>query len=114
MQIVDKIKKRLIRDELNIGDKIPSQRELAQQLKVNPNTVQRAYNEMETLGIVETLRGQGTFIRNKPEMLEEIREEMVEGIMKGFFHDIKSLGYGDEEIIDLINKWRIKIREEDK
>lgn len=69
---------------------------------------------METLGIVETLRGQGTFIRNKPEMLEEIRREMVEGIMKGFFNDMKSLGYEDEEIIDLINKWRIEVREEDK
>ncbi|HZX21608.1 MAG TPA: GntR family transcriptional regulator [Clostridia bacterium] len=112
LQIVDKIKKRLIRNELNIGDKIPSQRELAQQLKVNPNTVQRAYNEMETMGMVKTLRGQGTFICDKPEMLEEIKEDMVEDIMVRFFHDIKSLGYEDEEVKDLINKWQIKLEGE--
>ena len=109
---MDKIKKQLIRKELNIGDKIPSQRELAQQLKVNPNTVQRAYNEMETMGMVKTLRGQGTFICDKPEMLGEIKEDMVEDIMIRFFQDIKSLGYEDEEVKDLINKWQIKLEGE--
>jgi GntR family transcriptional regulator len=101
----------LIKKELDIGDKIPSQRELAQQLKVNPNTVQRAYNEMETTGMVKTLRGQGTFICNKPEMLREIKEEMTEDIMGRFFHDIKSLGYENEEITDLVNKWQNKLKE---
>lgn len=114
LQIVDKIKKQLIRKELNMGDKIPSQRELAQRLKVNPNTVQRAYGEMETIGLVETLRGQGTFICNRPEILEEIKEEMLEEIMTRFFSEIRSLGYEDETIIDLINKWQIKLREEKK
>jgi GntR family transcriptional regulator len=101
----------LIKKELDIGDKIPSQRELAQQLKVNPNTVQRAYNEMETMGMVKTLRGQGTFICNKPEMLGEIKEEMTEDIMRRFLHDIKSLGYENEEIADLVNKWQSKLKE---
>ncbi|HZK56907.1 MAG TPA: GntR family transcriptional regulator [Clostridia bacterium] len=114
LQIVDKIKGQLIRNELNIGDKIPSQRELAQRLKVNPNTVQRAYNEMEIMGMVETLRGQGTFICKKPEMLKEIKEEMLENIMGRFFHDIKSLGYEDEEIVDLIDRWQIKLGEGEK
>ncbi len=64
--------------------------------------------------MVETLRGQGTFIRKKPEMLKEIKEEMLENIMGRFFHDIKSLGYEDEEIVDLINKWQIKLGEGEK
>ena len=66
---------------------------------------------MEAMGIVETLRGQGTFIRNKPGMLKEIKEEMVRDIMRKFFNDIKSLGYEDNEIMDLINKWQIKLKE---
>lgn len=66
---------------------------------------------METMGMVKTLRGQGTFICDKPEMLGEIKEEMIEGIMKRFFHDIKSLGYEGEEITDLINKWQIRLEE---
>lgn len=66
------------------------------------------------MGMVKTLRGQGTFICKKPEMLEEIKEEMVEDIMVRFLHDIKSLGYEDEEVRDLINKWQIKLREGEK
>jgi GntR family transcriptional regulator len=58
-QIIDDYKKKLIRGELKGGDRIPSQREYADMVKVNPNTVQRAYREMEAMKMVETVRGQG-------------------------------------------------------
>ena len=45
--------------------------------QVNPNTIQRAYREMEQSGLVETLRGQGTFVRNDASMVEDIRKEMA-------------------------------------
>ncbi len=112
LQIIDYIKKQLIRGELNIGDKILSQREFAQQLKVNPNTVQRAYREMESMNLVETIRGQGTFICNRPDMLDEIKEEMAENIMRSFFHEIESLGYKDEKVLDLVSKWQKRLKEE--
>ena len=88
LQIIDEVKKQLIRGELKIGDKIISHRESAQKMKVNPNTVQRAYREMEMMNLVETLRGQGTFICNRPEMLEEIKEEMAEKIMRSFLKEM--------------------------
>ncbi|QUH26522.1 GntR family transcriptional regulator [Serpentinicella alkaliphila] len=112
LQIIDEVKKQLIRGELKIGDKIISQREYAQKMKVNPNTVQRAYREMEIMNLVETLRGQGTFICNRPEMLEEIKEEMAEKIMRSFLMEMKSIGYSDEKTINLIKQWQIKINEE--
>ena len=57
LQMVDEVKKALVRGELSPGDKIPSLKERAQMSKVNPNTVQRAYQEMERERLTETLRG---------------------------------------------------------
>jgi len=109
IQIMDEIKKQIIRRELKPGDKILSQREFAQEAKVNPNTVQRAYKEMENLNIVETIRGQGTFICNRPGILEEIKSEMAGEILDNFFKEIRSLGFNNEEITQLINNWIEKV-----
>ena len=104
MQIIDEFKKSLARGELAQGDKIPSQRELAQKIKVNPNTVQKSYQEMERIGLVETLRGQGTFITKEPKILENIRDEMVRAAMKNFFREMYSLGYQPKEIMGILAK----------
>jgi len=112
LQIIENIKKQLIRGELNIGDKIISQREYAQKMKVNPNTVQRAYREMENMNLVETLRGQGTFICKRPEMLDQIKEEMAENIMRNFLSEMKSIGFSDEKTISLVKQWQVKINKE--
>ena len=58
------------------GDKLLSVRDLARDAKTNPNTVQRAYMELERIGIVETQRGQGTFIRATPGLAKEVRSEV--------------------------------------
>ena len=55
LQIIRYIKQKVVRGELNPGDTIPSRREMAQILKVNPNTVQKSYKEMEEMGIINTL-----------------------------------------------------------
>lgn len=112
LQIIDDIKKQLIRGDLKVGDKVISQREYAQKMKVNPNTVQRAYREMESMNIVETIRGQGTFISNRPEMLEEIKSEMAENILRFFINEMRSLGFDDEKTMDLVRKWQTILREE--
>ncbi len=61
-QIIDYILKKLASGEFSAGSKLPSQREMAKVLSVNPNTVQRAYREMEIKDLVETRRGLGTFV----------------------------------------------------
>ena len=62
MQIADKIIQQMVRHELKSGAKLPSVREMAIQTGVNPNTIQRTYAELERMAIVETKRGQGTFV----------------------------------------------------
>ncbi|WP_099192736.1 GntR family transcriptional regulator [Tepidibacter mesophilus] len=109
LQIIEDIKKKLIRGEIKPGDKIPSQRELAKDIKVNPNTVQRAYREMESINLVKALRGQGTFICDEEELLNEIKKEMANEVLIKFVEEMKSLGFKDDEVIDLVKLWQEKI-----
>lgn len=98
-QIMDGITKKVLRGELRPGDQIPSQREMAVLLKVSPNTVQRAYRDLETLGVVHTLRGQGTFVRAGPELLRSLREKMLRRAVTGFACEMRSLACGPEDIL---------------
>lgn len=61
-QIVLQIKEQMLKKVLLKGDKLPSVRELATTLVINPNTVSRAYQELERNGVIETIRGKGTFV----------------------------------------------------
>ena len=83
-QIIDEFKRAIARGELKPGDRIPSQRELASMVQVNPNTVQRAYREMGQLGITETLRGQGTFVTQDAGLVDSVRREMAERALVSF------------------------------
>jgi len=110
-QIIEAFQKQLVRGELSRGDKIPSQREYALQARVNPNTVQRAYQELERMGMVETVRGQGTFIQADEAMIGEIRQKMADSILDHFLEEISSLGYMDNEIEEILNRRRKENKE---
>jgi len=103
-QIMDGITKKIVRGELAPGDQIPSQREMALLLKVSPNTVQRAYRDLEALGVVHTLRGQGTFIRAAPELLRSLREEMLRRAVTGFVREMRSLACGPDSILRAVEE----------
>ena len=62
IQIMDDIRAQIAAGILQPGDKLPSVRELAAKLSINPNTIQRAYREMEQMGIIQTLPGKGCFV----------------------------------------------------
>lgn len=101
-QIVDEFKRAIARGELKPGDRIPSQRELATMVQVNPNTVQRAYREMEQARITETLRGQGTFITNDPGLVAGIRREMAGQALVAFVREMHSLGFECDEMTEMV------------
>ncbi|BDG79200.1 MULTISPECIES: GntR family transcriptional regulator [Bacillus] len=105
LQIADQIFYRLVRQELVPGDKLPSVREMAIQTKVNPNTIQRTYSEMERLGIVETRRGQGTFIAEKAEIVDELKERLTREVFESFIHQMAELGLTKEEMLAGIKKY---------
>ncbi|MDD4562867.1 MAG: GntR family transcriptional regulator [Syntrophomonadaceae bacterium] len=103
-QIIDDFKKKLIRGEIKEGDKIPSQREYAEEVRVNPNTVQRAYREMESMNMVETLRGQGTYISISADRMEEIKMEMAVNLVDYFISEMESLGYSQKDMFKILKQ----------
>lgn len=97
-QILQQMSSAVARGEIGLGEKIPSVRELAQALRVTPNTVMHAYQEMDRIGLTETRRGQGTFITTSQEKVEEFRTELARTVVDEFFHKMTSLGYGWTDI----------------
>jgi GntR family transcriptional regulator len=99
LQIIELHKRDLMTGKLKAGEKILSQRNFAEQYKVNPNTVQRAYREMEALGLVETLRGQGTFVTATDKQLCEMRAETADDALNSFINEMRILGFTLTEVL---------------
>lgn len=97
-QLADRIKRQILRGDLKPGDKLPSVREMGIQANVNPNTVQRTYRELEGLNIVETRRGQGTFVTENEAILAEMREQLKIMEISTFVQGMQEMGYSYEEI----------------
>ena len=108
LQIIDNYKKQLIRGEIKSGEKILSQREFAERQNVNPNTVQRAYREMEMMELVKTIRGQGTFVSVEEDALKSMKVEMAKELLAHFINEMRSLGFADEEIWKVVKKNSVK------
>ncbi|KGM94572.1 GntR family transcriptional regulator [Clostridium novyi A str. 4552] len=104
VQVMDIIKKDIISGKLKTGDKLSSVRELSEKLQVNPNTVQRAYKELEREGLAYTQRGMGTFIVENVDIINNLKRNTAKDIMKKFIDSMRNLGFKDEEIIDLVIK----------
>jgi GntR family transcriptional regulator len=99
IQIMEKINKKIVRNEWKAGDKLPSVREMAVETGVNPNTIQRTYSELERMGVVETRRGQGTFVTENAEVIERLREQLKRDIVADFIRNMTELGFTLDDMI---------------
>ncbi|AXF57144.1 GntR family transcriptional regulator [Salicibibacter kimchii] len=94
-QIMNQIKEQVARGILKVDDKIPSVRELSTQIVVNPNTVSKAYQELEREGIIVTMRGKGTFIAEQvPEEIlvkdiESVKTKLKQVVLEGHYAGIE-------------------------
>ncbi|MFB5661163.1 GntR family transcriptional regulator [Alteribacillus sp. HJP-4] len=98
MQLADRINRQILRGDLKPGEKLPSVREMGMQSNVNPNTVQRTYQVLEGSNIVESRRGQGTFVTEDPAILESMRERLKQEEISYFIGVMRDMGYTAEEI----------------
>ncbi len=105
IQIMNAIKKEIVIGKLKGGDKLSSVREMADELKVNPNTVQRAYQELEREGVTYTQRGMGTFITDDGSKVLDIKREMSRDMIYYFIQGMKDLGFKNEEIVNVITEY---------
>lgn len=96
-QLVEAVTRAVVRGELAPGGALPSVRALAGELRVNPNTVQRAYRELEALGVVESHPGRGTFVTARPQVVAELRRRLAEAVVERAARELDGLGVEPEE-----------------
>ena len=100
-QIQSELRRLMLTGALPPGSRLPSVRELAGQLAINPNTIQRAYMELEQQGLICPVKGKGSFVTDSSRIrqigMEETLSELKEIAEKG-----KALGVGEEEMIGVI------------
>ena len=105
VQIMDEVKRWIISGKLKGGDKLPAVRELALDFKVNPNTVQRMYQELEGEGIVRSQRGIGRFVTEDQTKLKDLKLSVSSALIKTFIEEMKALGFQDSEITSEITNY---------
>lgn len=91
-QVLQHIRQTIARGDVLLGTKLPSVRDLAHQLKLNPNTVMRAYQELDRDHLTETRRGQGTFITSDSETVELVKKALAREAVIAFVSSMKNLG----------------------
>ncbi|WP_312649447.1 GntR family transcriptional regulator [Proteiniclasticum sp.] len=104
IQIIQEMKRKIIRKELAPGERLPSVRDLAKEAGVNPNTMQKALMELETSGLIETERTTGKFVTEDKEQISLLREDYLRERLAPFLKELSSLGIEEEELISLIRK----------
>jgi GntR family transcriptional regulator len=105
-QIIRQIEYAILSGRMRAGDRLPTIRALAVELKTNPNTIARAYNEMEIKGILVTQVGSGTFISDKKPVLDDDRlNRKIQEVLGRFMQEIQGLGVDKRELIRMINAY---------
>jgi len=104
VQIATYVKLQILRGNATSGDRLPSRREVAAQLQVNPNTVQKAFRLMEDEGYVRTSSTLGSVIEVDEAMLDRIRMEMTQELVSDFVASARELGLSFKQVIDQISE----------
>ncbi|NHM31650.1 GntR family transcriptional regulator [Neobacillus terrae] len=101
-QLVDKLKELIINDILKPDEQLPSVRTLAQELTINPNTIQKAYRELEIQGFIYSVKGKGSFVnpidmKKDTEKMDSVKKELEKLILEALY-----LGIPADDLIKLI------------
>ncbi len=103
-QLVDILSMQIISGKYGPGDGLPTVRDLAQEAAVNPNTMQKAFAELERIGLVQTHRTKGRTVTLDGERIADMREDMAEKCFETFISGMKALGYKEEDILSLLGE----------
>ena len=102
IQVIDDIKRNIVKGNIGLGEKLPSGRDLAIKYKINPNTASRIYKELELSKICFTKRGLGTYVTEDESKILEIKNEMSNHLAHDFIMGMKSLGFAKEDVINIL------------
>lgn len=98
LQIVEFLKFYIISGKYNIGEKLPSVRDLAYEMKVNPNTMQKALSELEDLNLIYTERTNGKYVTQDKNIIDKYKKLYIEELTNKYVENMKNLGLTIEEI----------------
>jgi GntR family transcriptional regulator len=106
-QIIDQVKAAIATGSIAAGDRLPTVRQLAVDLSVNPNTVSRAYTELELTGLVETQMGSGTFVGQAEVEGDEVeRQRLLEQLCQEFLSRVSTHGFTIEDVVQTLEQRR--------
>lgn len=99
IQIMEQIRELVASGELKQGDQLPTVRQLATDLRINFNTVARAYRMLDEVGLISTQKGRGTYIWEEPgaETVAQLRQESLQGLVERFLAQARMMGYSPDE-----------------
>ena len=102
-QVVEKFKLLILKGVLAQDEKMPSVRNLAMELSINPNTIQRAYATLESQGYIYTVKGKGNFVSDKASLMKDYQKE-ISSQLDEICKQAASAGMGREEFMALVDK----------
>ncbi len=102
VQIVEQVRQRVSTGELRPGDQLPTVRQMATDLRVNFNTVARAYRLLDEAGLISTQQGRGTYIWEGPteETLKQLKKKSLEELARNYLDKASQLGYSLEDALE--------------
>lgn len=105
LQIKQYLYRQIVTGKLKPGEKIPSVRELAVQLTVNVNTVQRALQQMNVEGILYTKRGEGNFVTEDTQLLDKTKQDLINDELAKFVQSMNALGVSNDQISNFLTEY---------
>lgn len=105
MQIADELMLRIVSGVYKPGERVPSVRELAEEARVNPNTMQKALSEIERDGYLISLRTSGVFVTEDTELIGSYRDSRTEKAIEGFIAEMERLGITKEEALEKLGEY---------
>lgn len=106
IQVVDDIKTKIMNGSLKPGDKIASVREMAVDLGVNPNTIQRAFTELEREGFIRTERAVGRYVADNLQLIKDCKKKEVKKKIEDFLAQMQLLGMDYEDVLQYLQKYK--------
>ncbi len=104
LQVLEAFQRALARGDLTPGGRAPAVRDLAAQFVVNPNTVQRAYQQLEAEGLLFTRRGLGTFVTEDAEVLARLRTRLADAAAGAYLEEMEALGFSREAAVERLTR----------
>lgn len=104
LQLVEQIQMQIVSGQYAPGTKLPSVRELASVAAVNPNTLQKAFTELERNGLVITQRTSGRNVTEDETLINEIRRKLARENTEEYYSKMQKLGYTKQEVIDFLSQ----------